>query len=244
MKRIAFIFVYMGKFPDYFLWLESCKYNESIDFIIFTDDQEDYCYPPNVHVNYMTFDKLKMMIQEHFDFPIKILRAYKLCDFKPDYGEIFKDFLKEYDFWGHCDIDLIWGNIRHFITDELMENNVRIYPHGHCRLYKNAIEVNSMYRTLSAEGYLTYKEVFVDETNMAFDEWSGITAVMKLNYIPIFYRRDYADLNWNNGNCIEEEFYLLVLGIVKIKRRKNNFGRELKKLRTENNFYKLFVKCF
>jgi hypothetical protein len=35
------------------------------------------------------------------------------------YGEIFANELHEYDFWGFSDIDLIWGNIRNFYTEEL-----------------------------------------------------------------------------------------------------------------------------
>ena len=39
-------------------------------------------------------------------------RPYKLCDFKPAYGFIFGEYLKEYDYWGHCDIDIVWGDLR------------------------------------------------------------------------------------------------------------------------------------
>ena len=195
MKKIAYIVVYMGKFPNYFmLWLESCRYNESVDFIIFTDDYSEYGYPHNVHVNYMTFYELKVLVQKKLNFPIVLNEAYKLCDFKPAYGEIFSEYLAGYDFWGHCDIDLVWGNIRRFVTDELLESCVRIYPHGHCSLYKNTLETNSLYRTLKADGYRTYKDVFSDESSFAFDEWPGITSVMKINNIPMYINRDYADL--------------------------------------------------
>ena len=36
--------------------------------------------------------------------------AYKLTDFKPAYGEIFQDYIIQYDFWGFTDIDLIYGD--------------------------------------------------------------------------------------------------------------------------------------
>ena len=41
---------------------------------------------------------------------------YKLCDYKPVYGLIFDEDLQDYDFWGHCDVDLIFGDIRKFIN--------------------------------------------------------------------------------------------------------------------------------
>lgn len=49
---------------------------------------------------------MKERIQRIFDFPISLERPYKLCDYKPSYGEVFKDELAGYDF-GEIAI-LIW----------------------------------------------------------------------------------------------------------------------------------------
>lgn len=121
MYSIAYVVPYFGKFPKGFqFWLLSCKCNPSIDWLIFTDDKTPYDYPENVKVTYWTFDQMKKKAQAIYDFPIFLERPYKLCDFKPAYGEIFADELKDYDFWGHCDIDLVWGNIRKFYTDAVL----------------------------------------------------------------------------------------------------------------------------
>ena len=59
-KKICLIILYFGKLPNYFdLWLNSCKYNSSIDFLIFTDDRTEYDYPKNVRVIYTSFEKIK-----------------------------------------------------------------------------------------------------------------------------------------------------------------------------------------
>ena len=55
------------------------------------------------------------------DFEIVLNEPYDLCDFKVAYGEIFQEYLEPYDFWGFCDCDLIYGDIRHFLTEELLE---------------------------------------------------------------------------------------------------------------------------
>lgn len=48
-NKVCFVVPYFGKFPSYFdLFLKSCKYNEDFNWIIFTDDKEDYDYPNNV----------------------------------------------------------------------------------------------------------------------------------------------------------------------------------------------------
>lgn len=195
LKKIAFVVPYMGKLPNYFpLWLESCKKNENVDFIIFTDDHTEYYYPPNVHVHYMEFEELKELIQSNYDFQIELPTAYKVCDYKPAYGEIFREYLRDYDFWGHCDIDIIWGNIRQYVTDEIMDRHMRIFGVGHCSLFKNTPEVNSMYRILTARAYKTYREVFTNPNNMGFDEWPGVSSVMKINNVPFYYIRHHADL--------------------------------------------------
>ena len=108
MKSIAYLVPYFGKLPAGFkMWLLSCAANETIDWILLTDDRTVYNYPNNVKVHYCTYDSIKERIQNNFDFPIVISKAWKLCDFRPAYGEIFSDELKTYDYWGHCDMDLI-----------------------------------------------------------------------------------------------------------------------------------------
>ena len=39
-----------------------------------------------------------------------------MCDYKVAYGEMFQDYIKEYDFWGHCDMDMIFGE-ENFINE-------------------------------------------------------------------------------------------------------------------------------
>ena len=78
--------------------------------------------------------------EKKLGFPVALNSPYKLCDFKPSDGEVFEDYLNDYDYWGHCDVDLIWGDIRKFVTDELLEKYVRIFSRGHCSIYRNSSE--------------------------------------------------------------------------------------------------------
>ena len=176
MKSIAFIVTYYGRFPNYFpAWLNSCRQNPSVDFLVFTNNSpEQYSLPANVHFIPMSFYDLRELFQRHFDFTISLERPYKLCDYKPVYGEALQDWLLKYDFWGHCDIDLIWGNIRHFFTDELMDQYDRISNQGHCSIYRNDPRVNSLYRTLDPHGCYNWREVYSNDRNYAFDEYGTV----------------------------------------------------------------------
>jgi hypothetical protein len=98
--KICFIIPYFGKLPNNFdIFLNSCKYNKTINYLLVTDDKTYYEYPDNFRVEYMSFDHLKNKIQNKYDFKINLSKPYKLCDFKPAYGDIFNEYLSEYDFW-------------------------------------------------------------------------------------------------------------------------------------------------
>ena len=205
MKSIAFIVPWGGKLPTYFqLWLETCRRNPSVDFLIFTDDNTKYNYPNNVKVHYMSFEQMKELFQKHYDFPISLNAPYKFCDFKPAFGEIFSDYLKDYDYWGHCDVDLIWGNIRKFVTDDILTSYKRIFSRGHCSIYENSLEVNALYRTLPACNCQNWKNVFQSEKSCCFDEWAGhcgggLSQIMLENNVEIFDEVYSADINVNKG---------------------------------------------
>ena len=154
--RICFIVPYFGKLPAYFqIWLNSCKSNPTINWILFTNDKANYEYPTNVRVVYCSFEDIKSLIYKNFDFDIRIDTPYKLCDYKVAYGEIFSDYLKDYDFWGYCDIDLIWGDIRKFYTPGLLAKYDKIGNQGHATIYRNEPDVNSRYKlAIDDESYI------------------------------------------------------------------------------------------
>lgn len=173
MKKICLVLPYFGKFKKYFpLFLLSCKNNPTINWIIFSDSNEQYKWPSNVNYIKCTFDEFKEKVQKNFLFKICLDSPYKLCDFKPSYGEILSEELKEYDYWGYCDCDLIFGNIRYFVTDEILDNNDRVFTRGHLSIFRNISSVNRFYREQSV---ISYKEVYTSPRSFAFDEWGGIS---------------------------------------------------------------------
>ncbi len=217
MKRIAFVVPYFGTFPKGFkLWLMSCKTNPTVDWLIFTDDHTAYDYPENVKVTYCSFQDIRERVHCLYGKNAVLHKPYKLCDYKPAYGEIFENELKEYDFWGHCDIDLAWGNIRKFITDDLMDKYDKIGNQGHMTLYRNCKEVNLRFKECF-EGCISYKDAFYQEKGFAFDEppmeviyrKSGIPYYMETNYVHLT-KYDYGffmghmskEDDWKNKNQI------------------------------------------
>ncbi len=170
-NKILLLICYYGKFPWYFpYFLHSCMYNLSVDFIIITDNHYKHELPANVSIINMPWGKIKRMIGRRLGLNVQIESPYKLCDFKPAYGFIFPELIKGYDFWGHGDIDVIFGNIRKFITNETLNNHDLVNVRhdvlaGYFTLFKNHPKMNELFRCSK-----DYKKVFTSPDYYNFDE--------------------------------------------------------------------------
>jgi hypothetical protein len=237
-KSIALIVCYYGKLPWYFnYFVHSCRYNPTVDFFIVTDDTAwKQQLPPNVTIIYKTLNEVNQLASQRLGLPIEITNPYKLCDFKPAYGLIFADLVNGYDFWGHCDIDLIFGNIRDFITDELLETYELIsvrhdWLSGCFLLYKNCDKMNRLFSHSKdhQKVFCSDRHYCFDETNFAHDafhegkpydeittEIESMTHVVK-KMEAINYIRPYFDfyiieglpgrLRWENGKMFYKNRY-------------------------------------
>ena len=144
-------------------------------------------------------------------FKIFLKYPYKLCDFKPAYGYIFSDLIRDYEYWGHFDIsDSFWGNIEKLLFPILDGKNEKIGFLGHLSVYKNTKEVNERI-FLQSNSAQSLKNIFNSEKNFAFDENNSfsINTIYRDNGLP-FKRIDelYLDISprfyafknatWNN----------------------------------------------
>jgi len=174
-QKIAFLCPYFGALPWYFkFFIKSCEKNPNVDFYLITDNHTIENLPINVILVPSSLENIKERISRVLTLSIDFSKAYKLCDFKPTYGLVFQDLLalKEYSFWGHCDIDIVLGKIANFITDEMLNSydviSVRHdYTPGFFMLYRNEEKTNSLFKK-SAD----YMHVFQSPKNFCFDECS------------------------------------------------------------------------
>lgn len=190
-NSIGIIIPYFGKLPWYYgYFIHSCKYNLSVHFFIITDDNSyDEKVPENIFIIHKTFEEVKTIISEKLQMDIAFDDAYKLCDFKPAYGFIFSELLANYDFWGHGDIDVVYGNIRGFMTNELLNNYDIIssrhdYITGTFCLFRNSQQMNTLFMQSK-----DYKKVFSSSEHFCFDECNFLWKELESG-IPIF---DYPD---------------------------------------------------
>jgi hypothetical protein len=158
---------YFGKLPiNMNLWLLSCSCNVDFYFIVFTDDVYNGKIPYNVNIINMSFDDFRKKVQSKFPFKISLEHPYKLCDYKVAYGYIFSDMLENCEYWGFCDIDLIFGDLKKFLPKESFD---KISNLGHFCMMKNTKMHREAFMHLN-DSTINYKDIFSTDFNFAFDE--------------------------------------------------------------------------
>lgn len=192
--KLVLINCYFGVMPNYFeLWLQSCEANPQVDFILITDAKISTYIPKNIKIIHTTFDKLVRKIDTKFRFKISITSPYKLTDFKPAYGYIFYDLIAPYDYWGYCDLDLIFGNIMKFIEKPMQQGFDKIYRLGHLTIYKNTEKMRKLFSQKG--GMFSYREVFSNPEFYSFDEHAGQMLIAKKQKVNEYYQEDMADIS-------------------------------------------------
>lgn len=198
MKKIAVIALWFGPLRDYFrLWARSLQVNEGYDFLLFTDQKiETPGLPDNLKVINITLDGLKDTIRQRLDIHPTFEKSYKLCDFRPSFGELFAPSLQDYDFWGYCDMDLMFGNLSDFLTDDILSAHDKIFSRGHLTLYRNDERINKLYRSSKL---IDSRAILESPACYIFDEWHGIHQVFKEFNISQYHDECIADINPNKA---------------------------------------------
>lgn len=172
MKTIGIACCFFGKWPRWGdLFVESCRHNPTIDFYLITD-----CAPPrqtsSVNTRFVSLDLagFNALASERLGIEVNIKRPLKIAEFKPTYGVLFKEYLEGYEFWGWCDLDVVFGDIRTFLTDELLDQYDVIatrkeFITGHFTLFRNIDRITRFY-----ESSRDYVKVFGGEKYHFFDE--------------------------------------------------------------------------
>jgi hypothetical protein len=152
-------------------------------------------------VEVCAFADLAARIRGHFDFEVSLERPYKLCDFRPAFGEIFAEELRGYDFWGHTDLDVIFGRIRDHLPPAAFEAD-KILFQGNFALYRNTEEAAGWFR--HEVGTVSYREAFTRPDAMHFDEWAGIYYIVEDLGVPCWQEDVIFDLSFHQYRTRDE----------------------------------------
>jgi hypothetical protein len=153
-------------------FLHSCRFNPDIDWLIFCNAAAPAELPANVRLVPLSLDAFCQRAAAVLGIPVRIRSdfAYKIADFKSAYGEIFAEELCDYAFWGHCDLDLVWGRIRARVTEDILNSFDIITSRplrisGHFCLFRNLPEINQTFRWIPR-----WQQMMLREAICAIDE--------------------------------------------------------------------------
>lgn len=218
--------------PNWFqAFLNSSAKTKLVDFLFITDDKTPYKYPSNFKVLYWDFKDAQQLFSRKLGASIYLKHGYKFCDFKPTYGYVLSEYTKGYPFWGHSDIDLIWGDLDHFLTKASYTEFDRIFGLGHLSIYRNNDEMNTAFRIKLKSPYpKIFHFDFVKRTSYIslFDE-IGMNFIMKEKGYRFFDEVFSHNVNMNfynyaagNGQPEKPELFLYDKGKLFLVRQENS----------------------
>lgn len=191
---IRLVVPYFGERPPYLpLVVRSMACNPDVHWLLITDQPVPDA-PPNVSVQLCGFRDLAARIQRHFDFEICLESPYKLCDFRPAFGEVFADELTGFDFWGHCDLDVVFGRIRDHLPPEAFTFD-KVLIQGNFALYRNTPEAAGWFR--HEVGRISYRQVMTTPAAQHFDEMAGMHYVLGDLGVPYWQDDVIFDLSFH-----------------------------------------------
>lgn len=162
---------YFGEAPFWMpAFFVSCRANPDVHWFIYTDTTMDGA-PPNVTIKPLTVEQIGERVSAVMGRRITVRRTInKVNDFKPLYGLMFADDLRGFDFWGYSDLDIVWGDIRRFITDDVLRDHDIISSRsrkvsGHFALFRNSDPTNRAYELIP-----DVEEAMASATHLHLDE--------------------------------------------------------------------------
>lgn len=168
---ILFIIPYFGRWPFWMpFFIESCRANRDVNWLLISDCEELQGLPSNVEVRHSSFADYCAWISGRLGFEFSPANAYKLCDLKPAYGYLHEKDVEGYDYWGFSDLDVIYGNLRAYFTEERLNRFKFFSTHerrvsGHLCLLRNEPALRELFWRIR-----DFKERAQDSRNYALDE--------------------------------------------------------------------------
>ena len=245
VNKVCLIVCWFGKLPEYLpVWLKSCGSNPEFDFLLLTDDESAQGFPGNVKRMPFSGDAFLRRARERLDKRPNLKAAYRLCDYRPMYGVIFREELRAYRYWGYCDVDVVFGSLSKFLPPDEIERYDAVFNGGHFTVVKNSEEMNQLFMRPGA--LFDYRMVIRRHAIFAFDETTGLQRIARANNvnarfgIPYIeteskYRQlrsrmekanpDYQAYYWENGALVRvkaegEKVFIQEVAYIHLQKRK------------------------
>ncbi len=205
--RIVILVPYFGRWPFWidFFW-ESMRWNQAIDWRFYTDCGVPANAPDNASFFECSYQSYQDRVSSALGLAFNPAGPYKLCDIKPAYGYIHAGEITDYDFWGFGDIDVVWGDIMGFITQDMLRHQLISFHKrrvsGHLCLLANT--------PFAREAFMQqadWRDTFQRPEHTAFDEKDFGELFMRHKDWPRWLRRMvYFNNPYMRSACFNEAY--------------------------------------
>lgn len=194
--KIALVALWIGEIPDYFWYhYETTKNINNVDFIFFTD-QNIELDATNYKVVITTKEEIESKLSIILNHNCFISNNKKFNDLKACYGELFKDYIIGYDYYGYYGIDTLIGDLNEWVFPFLPEYDVISFADekyhnricGLLTIIRNDEVINKLYR-LKLDRFI---DVLKNPNVDAYEE-------QELN--QIFFENLKVKLLYGSSNC-------------------------------------------
>jgi hypothetical protein len=226
---IAFVIPFLGQWPSWsLLFFKSCASNVAVDFILLCEQPPPFILSKNVRLIMMSREEIKVSLEKAIGLTLPGMTGHKLCDFRPFFGIAFADVLKNYTFWGYCDIDMMFGDLSKLLTSDFFDSTDVFSAHneqlvGHFTLLRNTRHLNEMCfripswkeRCLALTNQMLDEKVFAatlqTDENIRWRRPEALPAELKSSFccfgitfdffgqVAFLDRRDIPIIRWENG---------------------------------------------
>ena len=158
--------------------------------------------------------KLAQILSNHI-----IKYPYILVEFKPALGHIFESYLEGYSHWGYSDLDILFGDLPRWITeDELTDFDIvtygfgdqdRLYLRGQFTFHKNNNKINQLWRSCEYLSHMDkrFANVLRGEQQFRFESAEGCYSAailertdVRVKYtVKAFTDVDPSDTTYSHG---------------------------------------------
>ena len=165
---------FFGKWPEWIeLFVESCKWNPSVCWRMYTDCGALENKADNVEIVDIKFDDYKKLVSDRLGIHFNPGDPYKLCDIRPSLGYIHEPEIAGFRFFGFGDIDVVYGNIRKFYTDELLDQWDVLSTHnerlsGHFTVLRNTPRLRQAFKRIPNYRALLERPEYTDTDETSF----------------------------------------------------------------------------
>jgi hypothetical protein len=134
----CFIVPYFGDYPEWMdSWMQNTKRMRHFGYdFLFDTDEADF--------------KRRVKRTLGIDCP-PMTGTGRVWNFRPALGVLYEEEIRDFDFWGICDFDCVFGRVEQWVTDDFLadldiHSNHHSYICGPWTLFRNTPLVNNLFR--------------------------------------------------------------------------------------------------